>query len=74
MTVTLNNILIVEDDFYIRDLYVRELERAKYMVRTADSVKQGLEEIKKQKPNLIILCFLFEAGWSFWKRLKKIKI
>ena len=48
MTVTLNNILIVEDDFYIRDLYVRELERAKYMVRTADSVKQGLEEIKKQ--------------------------
>jgi len=70
-----NNILIVEDDFYIRELYVRELERAKYVVKTAENVKQGLEEIKKQKPDLIMLDIMLpiRSGLELLEEVKKDK-
>lgn len=69
------NILIVEDDFYIRELYVRELEKAKYEVHTASSVKEALEEMKKKKPNLIMLDLMLpiRSGLELLEIVKKDK-
>ncbi|MCB2189647.1 MAG: response regulator [Deltaproteobacteria bacterium] len=48
-------ILIVDDEEHIRFLYSEELTDEGYDVVTADSGRDLLERIEKEKPNLIIL-------------------
>lgn len=48
-------ILIIEDDYFMRDLYARELAKAGYQVSTAADGAEGLVEASKLKPNLILL-------------------
>lgn len=48
-------ILIVDDEEHIRYLYSEELSEAGYEVITADSGKNLIERIKKEKPDLVVL-------------------
>ena len=66
------DILIVEDDFYIRDLYERELTRSGYKVRTAGSVKEAFEALTKAKPHLIMLDLMLPIRSGF-EVLDKVK-
>ena len=66
------NILIVEDDFYIRELYVRELTKEKYEVRTVGKVKEAFDEIIKKKPDLIMLDLMLPVRSGF-DVLEKVK-
>lgn len=50
-----NNILVVDDDTNIRALLRQELEAAEYHVREAKDGLEAINEIKKNKPDLIIL-------------------
>ncbi len=59
------DILIVEDDFFIRELYERELIRAKYTVRVAGSVKEAMEQIGVKKPDLIMLDLMLPIRSGF---------
>lgn len=48
-------IAIVEDDASISQMYKLKFEAEGYQVVTAENGKQGLEVIKKSKPDLVLL-------------------
>lgn len=48
-------ILVVEDDFYIRDLYKLQGQLMNYEVVTAADGEEGIEKIKSHHPDLILL-------------------
>jgi CheY-like chemotaxis protein len=49
------NILLVEDDLFIRELYERQLTMAGYKVETAADGPEGLLKINAHKPDLLLL-------------------
>jgi DNA-binding response OmpR family regulator len=52
---TAKKVLIVEDDAYIRDAYAETLRGEGFEVITAENGQLGLEAVKTQKPNLLLL-------------------
>lgn len=48
-------ILIIEDDYFMRDLYQKELGKAGYTVETAADGADGLVQASNLKPDLILL-------------------
>jgi len=50
-----NDILLVDDDPDIRDSLRIVLEKEGYRVRTASNGTQAMEELEKQRPDLMIL-------------------
>ncbi len=48
------NILIAEDDAVLRSLYVKKFTVEGYEVRTAQDGEEAINEIRKQKPDLLI--------------------
>lgn len=48
-------ILIVEDDYCIREIFKEVLEIEDYNVVTANNGLEGLKKIRQQKPNLVLL-------------------
>jgi DNA-binding response OmpR family regulator len=75
-------ILVVDDDPDIRDVLVELLEGEGYQVITANDGKQGLEAVKKESPDLMILDLLMpvldgfgvckqlqDPRWSKWKNM-----
>jgi CheY-like chemotaxis protein len=48
-------ILLVEDDLFVRDLYVRTLKRAGYKLEYAIDGEEGLQKTHELKPDLILL-------------------
>lgn len=48
-------ILIIEDDYFMCDLYEKELTKAGYQVATAADGADGLVQSANLKPNLILL-------------------
>jgi len=49
------NILIVDDDDSIRSLLLQELGEAGYTIRQASNGRDALEQVRVQKPDLVIL-------------------
>lgn len=50
-----NKILIIEDDNFISDMYRMKLESEGFNVRIAEDGQKGLEEVNKEKPDLVLL-------------------
>ncbi|MCA9391825.1 response regulator [candidate division WWE3 bacterium] len=48
-------LLVVEDDLFVRDLYVRTLERADFNVITAVDGQEGLTHAQEDHPDIILL-------------------
>lgn len=48
-------ILVVEDDDFIRDLFVTKLSSLAYKVEIAKDGREALEKIKTLKPSLVLL-------------------
>ncbi len=48
-------ILIVEDDFFIRELYQRQFVKEGYTIVTAEDGPDGLLKATQEKPDLILL-------------------
>lgn len=65
-------ILIVEDDFFIRDLYEIEAKRAGYDVITAADGQEGVDMAKKVIPDLLLIDLMLPKmdGISIIKNLK----
>ena len=51
----MKRILIIEDDFYIRDIYYKSLSEADYQVDIAVDGTEGLKKIKGHTYDLILL-------------------
>lgn len=54
----MENILIVEDDAILVKMCVKHLKRPDRILRTANDGKEGIEEIQKQQPDLLLLDLL----------------
>ena len=66
-------VLIVEDDFFIRDLYTRELNREDFEVLTAEDGAEGLLKATEEKPDLILLDIMLPkmSGLNVLKKIKE---
>ena len=49
------NILIVEDDKFLRELISQKLIKEKYNVSEAIDGEEGIKKIKEEKPDLVLL-------------------
>lgn len=49
------SILLVEDDFFVRDIYQRKLRETGFEVHTAGDGLEGMERLKEKTPDLVLL-------------------
>lgn len=66
------HILIIEDDFFIRDLYYRAFTKNGFTVDTAEDGNDGIVKAEEQKPNAILLDIMLPkvSGLDVLKKLK----
>lgn len=66
-------ILIVEDDKFLRNLIVRRLEREGFIVEEAVNGKEGLEAVRKHAPHMILLDLLLPDinGFDMLEEMRK---
>ena len=65
-------LVIVEDDKFLRDLIVRKLTTEGFLVREAESGEQGLEVLREDPPQLLLLDILL-PGMSGYEVLEAIR-
>ncbi len=67
------HILIVEDDYDIRDALASVLELEGHDVRTASNGIEGLAEARNQRPDIILLDLMMPVmnGWQFRAEQKR---
>lgn len=68
-----NKVLIVDDDFDFSQLLAFDLKKKGYSVVSAGNGEEGLEKVKSEKPDLIVLDIKMPKmdGYTFVRRLKK---
>jgi len=66
-------ILIVEDDTFLRELISQKLSNEGYDITEAADGEQGLKELEKEKPDLILLDLILPGldGFEFLSKLKE---
>lgn len=69
------NILLVEDDRYLADIYVTKLEKEGFKVDLAKDGLEALDFLQKNKPDLLILDIVIPCidGWEILRRVRKKK-
>jgi CheY-like chemotaxis protein len=69
------SILIVEDDPNTQELFLRSAQREGWTGRTADNGRIGIERIKEQIPELILLDLMMPEmdGFEFLSELRKVE-
>lgn len=65
-------IVIVEDDRFLRDLIVRKLSSEGFLVKEAETGEEGLEILRKDPPQLVLLDILL-PGMSGYEVLEAIQ-
>jgi DNA-binding response OmpR family regulator len=72
------NIVIVEDDDFLRDLLAKNFSQEDFVVTQAPNGKDGVDKIKEVKPELVLLDLLLPAvngiefdGFKVLEELKK---
>ena len=68
-------ILVIEDEKILLDAIAKKLQVAGYSVRTALNGEEGLEKIKEEKPDLILLDILMPKvdGFEVLKKMSEDK-
>lgn len=68
-------ILIVEDDQFLRDLFVMKLKKEKAIVIESDDGENALEKIKSEMPDLVLLDIVLPkmGGFDVLKKSKEDK-
>lgn len=66
-------ILIIEDDIFLRELISRKLALEGYDIKQASDGENGLKELKKQAPDLVLLDLILPGidGFEVLMRVKK---
>ncbi len=67
-----NRIVVVEDDFQLQRAIQQALENEDYVVKTVSSAEEGLSEIRKSMPDLMLLDVRL-PGMNGFDLCKKIK-
>jgi DNA-binding response OmpR family regulator len=65
-------ILIVEDDFFIREIYETQARKQNYLVLTAADGEDGLNKIRNESPDFVLLDLMLPKldGFSILKKVK----
>lgn len=69
----MRNILLVEDDSFLIDIYTRKLKESGFSVKVANNGEEALQLLGKEKPDLIVLDIILPGEINGWQVLKKIK-
>jgi DNA-binding NtrC family response regulator len=72
--IKLANILIIDDQAWIKDLCREGLSGEKHNVSTTDNIETVTEDILSFKPNIVLLNQYLKHGFLVWDVLKKIKV
>jgi CheY-like chemotaxis protein len=48
-------ILIVDDEAYFREIFSKKLEAEGYAIETAENGNEGIEKVKKLRPDLVLM-------------------
>ncbi|MDI6883135.1 MAG: response regulator [Patescibacteria group bacterium] len=69
----MKQILLVEDDPFLIDIYTRKLKKAKFSVKVAEDGEKTLKFLKEKKPDLLILDIVLPEidGWEILKKIKQ---
>jgi len=65
-------ILLVEDDAFLVDIYTTKLNEEGFAVEVAKTGEEALKKLEKIKPDLILLDIVL-PGIDGWEILKKVK-
>lgn len=67
-----NKILVVEDDKFLRKVYESKLPKLGYAVVSAADGEAGLEAMKKEKPDLVLLDLIMPkmTGFEFLESVR----
>jgi len=68
------NILIIDDQAWVKDLCREGLTGEKHNVSTTDNIETITEDILSFKPNIILLNQYLKHGFLVWDVLKNIKV
>ncbi len=68
----MQNILLVEDDPFLIDIYTTKLEESGFSVEVANDGEVALRKARENKPDLVILDIVLPQidGWEILKRIK----
>lgn len=71
----MKKILIIEDDPFLSEMYCKKLKRLGFESRVAVNGKEGLEIVRQDRPDLILLDIVLPQvdGYEVLKRLKEDK-
>ncbi|MFH1656687.1 MAG: response regulator [Candidatus Nealsonbacteria bacterium] len=69
----MKNILLIEDDPFLSDIYSTKLKRSGFDVRVAIDGEDAFEKIKEKMPDLALLDIVLPNidGWEFLRKIKK---
>ena len=69
----MEKILVIEDDKFLKDLLIKQLEESGYAVADAMDCEEGLKQAKDEKPDLILLDLVLpgRSGFEFLKEAKE---
>ena len=67
------NILVIEDDKFLRELIIRKLEEDDFVVSEAIDGEAGIKKIKEEKPDLVLLDLILPGidGFEVLSQMKK---
>lgn len=67
------NILIIEDDKFLRELIAQKLKKEGYKISEAIDGEEGVKKIKEEKPDLILLDLILPGidGFEVLSRMKE---
>mgnify|MGYP001260266371 CR=1 FL=1 len=70
-----HNILLVEDDPLLIDIYSTKFKEAGFKVQVAENGEKALEAVKKAKPDLMVLDIVLPHldGWGLLEALQQDK-
>lgn len=68
----MKQILLIEDDPFLIDIYTTKLKDSGFLVETASDGEQALEKVKEKKPDLVLLDIVLPkiSGWEILKKIK----
>ncbi len=68
----MQNILLVEDDPFLIDIYTTKLEESGFSVEVANDGEVALRKARENKPDLVILDIVLPQidGWEILRRIK----
>jgi len=69
----MKNILLVEDDPFLVDLYSTRLKVAEFEIGVATTGKEALEKLRERKPDLLVLDIVVPTidGWEVLHEIRK---